>query len=61
MTPEQYEQAAEDFTVLVALQHNRLRDGRIADGRAEGLLDIVRTWQESSCPQLDVADLVFAA
>jgi hypothetical protein len=61
MTSEQYEQEAEDFTVLVALQHRRLRDGQIADGRAEGLLDIVRGWQQSTYPQLDVAGLVFAA
>jgi hypothetical protein len=61
MTSEQYEQAAENVTVLLALGHRRLRDGRIADGRAEGLLDIVKAWQESTSPQLDVAGLVFAA
>lgn len=61
MTPEQYDEAAENMTVLFALGHRRLRDGRIVDGRAEGLLDIVKTWQESTSPQLDVAGLVFPA
>jgi hypothetical protein len=61
MTTEQYDQAAENLTVLIALRHARLRDGRIADGRAEGLLDIVKTWQESTSPQLDVGGWISLA
>ncbi|MDB5712592.1 MAG: hypothetical protein JWL96_4662 [Sphingomonas bacterium] len=61
MSSEQYEQAVENLSVLVALNHNSLRDGRIVDGRAEGLLSIVTAWQGSRSPQLDIAGLVFAA
>ena len=48
MSPEQYEQALEDYTTLVALKHRRLRDGRIVDGHAEGLLAVVKAWQDST-------------
>jgi hypothetical protein len=58
---EQHEQAVETYAFLSALKHRRLRDGRIADGHAEGLLAVVKAWQESTRPQLDVADLVWAA
>jgi hypothetical protein len=61
MTPhDQYERAVEYYTMLAALNHRRLRDRRIVDGHAEGLLAMVKAWQESTRPQLDVAGLVFA-
>jgi hypothetical protein len=61
MSPELQEQAIENLTMLAALNHRRLRDGRIVDGRAEGILAMVMAWQESTKPQFDVADLMFAA
>jgi hypothetical protein len=61
MSPEQREQVLADFTLLAALDHRSLRDGRIVDARAEGLLAAVKAYQETGGPQLDTAGLVFAA
>ena len=61
MSPERYEQAVEDFIFLAALRHRRLHDGRIVDPRAEGLLSVVKAYQEWPGPVLDVAELVLVS
>ena len=58
---DQFEQAVENYTMLAALKHRRLHDGRISDGRAEGLLAMIKAWQESTRARLDISGLTFAA
>lgn len=50
----------EDVSVLAALDHRRLHDGRIVDARAEALLAIVGVLSVSDRPRLDTAGLIVA-
>lgn len=59
-SPKHEDQMIENYAVLAALNHRRLRDGQIVDARAEGLLAIVTDSLKSGGPKLDIAGLVFA-
>lgn len=54
---QQQEEALENLSVLMALDHQVLRNGNVRDEHAEGLLDMVRVWQESNRVQLDIHGL----
>lgn len=54
---EQRERFDEEYTFLVAIGHRTLQDGRIVDGRAEGLFSLVKAVRGWSGPYLDVDGL----